>query len=303
MDRAVIRSAGQRAETALAAAGITITEAATLAQLRQVREVFDTVWQADPTNPAATVELLSAYVHTGQFVVLAADAAGGPDGEVVAASMGFLCRPVGRGLHSNVTGVLPAALGRSVGTAVKWYQRAWSLRQGLDLVTWTYDPLIRRNAWLNLGKLGALPVAYWPNCYGAMADGRNSGDESDRLYVHWELAGPRVVAAAAGQAVVPELAALHRNGFRELVRSGPGEEPVVAAGDAAAPGALVQVPRDIEAIRAADPALARAWRLAVRAALLPAVEAGWAVTGFTPDGWYVLQAPGGYPDATSGGAA
>jgi predicted GNAT superfamily acetyltransferase len=299
----VVVAARRQADEAAATAGIRLVEARTPEQMRQVRALFDDVWQADPTNPAVTVELLLAYAHTGQYVVLAHDLAHlGPaaGAEVpVAASVGFLGAPVGRALHSNITGVRPAGLGRSLGWAVKLHQRAWALAAGLDLVTWTYDPLIRRNAWFNLGKLAARPVAYEVDFYGPMLDARNGGDESDRLYVRWSLDHPAVLAAAAGAAPSLDVDALRSSGFRELVAAdadggGPRRPAGAGVGTGAegrdgAPGLLVQVPADIEALREQRPDLALRWRHAVREAMQPAIAAGWVVTGFSRDGWYVLE--------------
>ncbi len=273
-------------------------EAVSVAEMAAVRRVFDQVWRADPTNPAATVEVLRAYAHTGQYVVLALD---GDDGEVLAASVGFLAAPIGRALHSNITGVLPAGLGRSLGFALKLHQRAWALERGLDLITWTFDPLIRRNAWFNLAKLAARPVGYLENFYGAMGDGLNGGDESDRLYTHWQLDDAAVALAAAATPHVFEVNLLRRNGFAVSLEVAPdGRSPAAGPGDdrtgddrsgVGAAGLLVQVPPDIEALRRTDPVLAAAWRAAVRDRLGGAMAAGLEVVGVGRDGWYVLQRP------------
>ena len=288
------------AERGAQAAGVVVREVSSVADLSAVRQVFDTVWNADPANPAATVELLRAYAHTGQYVVLAQDAG---SGELLAASVAFLGAPIGRALHSNITGVLPAGLGRSLGFAIKLHQRAWALGRGLDLVTWTFDPLIRRNAWFNLAKLGARPVEYLDEFYGPMDDAINAGDASDRLYVSWPLDDPRVAAAAAGQAQVVDVDALRRKGSRVLLSIGEGGlAPVVGdaavASEAGPQTALVQVPPDIEALRGQDPALASAWRSAVRQTLGGAMRAGWQVSGFGRDGWYVLEPP--HPEQATG---
>ena len=98
------------ADRAAAEAGIVVREVHDLADLAAVRRLFDTIWAADPTNPAATVELLRAYSHTGQYVVVAEDLAR-PGRPLVAASMGFLAAPAGQALHSNVTRALPTGRG------------------------------------------------------------------------------------------------------------------------------------------------------------------------------------------------
>jgi len=295
---AVLEAARQAAIEAARAAQISLHEVHALADLAAVRRVFDTLWSADPTNPAVTVELLRAYVHTGQYVVLATDLteSGRP---VVAASVGFLAAPAGAAVHSNVTGVLPPGRGRSLGFAIKLHQRAWAIERGLTEVTWTFDPLIRRNAWFNLSKLGAGAREYLVDFYGPMADGINAGDSSDRLYVSWPLATAEVVEACAGRAAPIDVGVLREQGAAVLLSvAEDGRSPSAVAAPPArgvGPGtdtALAQVPADIEALRQEDPALGRAWREALRRVLGPALASGWSITGFGRDGWYVLHREG-----------
>jgi predicted GNAT superfamily acetyltransferase len=291
---ATLDAARRVAEEAANAAQISLHEVHALADLAAVRRVFDTLWSADRTNPAVTVELLRAYVHTGQYVVLATDVTE-PGRPVVAASVGFLAAPPGVAVHSNVTGVLPSGRGRSLGFAIKLHQRAWALERGLSEVTWTFDPLIRRNAWFNLTKLGASVREYLVDFYGPMADGVNAGDASDRLYLTWPLSGEQVVGACAGRAEAPDSAALREAGAAVLLSvADDGRSPSTVATTPPARGAgpdvaLAQVPADIEALRLEDPAAARAWRVALRRVLGPALASEWAVTGFSRDGYYVLH--------------
>ena len=65
-------------------------------------------------------------------------------------------------------------------------------------MTWTFDPLVRRNAYFNTVKLAARPVEYLVDFYGEMTDEINAGQGSDRLLVEWPLLAPEVVSAAAG---------------------------------------------------------------------------------------------------------
>jgi predicted GNAT superfamily acetyltransferase len=276
-------------DRAAAAAGIAVREVHDLADLVAVRRLFDTIWSADPTNPAATVELLRAYTHTGQYVVIADDLTR-PGRPPVAASMGFLAAPAGQALHSNVTGVLPSGRGRSLGFALKVHQRAWALERGLSEITWTFDPLIRRNAWFNLAKLGAGVIEYLENFYGSMADGLNAGDESDRLYLTWQLTEPRVAAAAEGTGCPVDLGSLRAAGAQTVLTVGPDGGPVRASSASSkAQVILAQIPEDIEGLRRSDPAIARAWRTALREVLGGALADGGRVTGIGRDGVYVVE--------------
>ncbi|HEY6796353.1 MAG TPA: hypothetical protein VI248_16880 [Kineosporiaceae bacterium] len=279
------------AERAAARAGVVVREVAELPDLVAIRRLIDTLWSAAPTNPSVTAELLRAYAHTGQYVVVADDLTR-PGRPMVAASVGFLAAPPGVALHSHVTGVLPEGRGRSLGLALKAHQRAWALRSGLRQVTWTFDPLIRRNAWFNLAKLAARPRRYLVDFYGPMADAINAGDASDRLYLTWPLHDPRVARALAGEPLVLDVAAERAAGAVVVLAPRPGDPsgapeltwpPPPGVGTV-----LAQVPPDHETLRHTQPALARAWREALRTVLAGALTAGWVVRGVGRDGWYVL---------------
>ncbi|WP_240973373.1 hypothetical protein [Nonomuraea composti] len=158
-------------EQAAARAGVVIRELRKLGEFKQVYRLFDEIWHPEPANAPVTVELMAGFAHTGNYVAgaFAGDA-------MVGASVGFLAAE--RSLHSHVTG---AVIGKGVGYALKLHQRAWCQERGLERITWTFDPLVRRNASFNLVKLGARPEAYLTEFYGAMADAINEGDASDRL--------------------------------------------------------------------------------------------------------------------------
>lgn len=214
--------------------------------------------------------------HTGNYVA----GAWGAEGELVGASVGFLAAD--GTLHSHVTGVAHDAQGRGIGVALKQHQRAWAADRGLAAVTWTFDPLLRRNARFNLIKLGAVGVAYEPNFYGSMADGVNAGDESDRLFVRWDVG-----TATAGEE--PDVDELRSGGA--TVALAPDDQGRPVLGEVLERGCLCWVPADVASLRSSDPALALAWRRALRQTLGAAVCAGTEVTAMTRSGWYVLRRP------------
>ena len=120
----------------------------------------------DPKAPAA---LLRALSHAGNFV-----AGAFAEGELVGVSIAFFGRE-GDDLHvhSHITGVDPRLQNRSLGFALKQFQRSWALEHGASSVRWTADPLVRRNLYFNLCKLGATVVDYHPDFYGPLLDGVN----------------------------------------------------------------------------------------------------------------------------------
>lgn len=250
------------AEAAAAKTGVTIRELHGITEFEQVFRLFDEIWQPEPTNVPVPVELMVGFAHSGSYV------AGAFEGDaLVGASVGFLAP--GRTLHSHVTGAL---IGRGIGTALKLHQRAWCLRRGLEKITWTFDPLVRRNARFNLAKLGARPENYLENFYGVMADAINEGDYSDRLVAVWRLTeepGPLPPG--------PYSRVLGADG--DVPRVTPAQGPVL----------LVGTPPDIEALRRHDPEAARAWRLAMRETLGGLMRAGGRVVGFSGEGDYVVS--------------
>jgi predicted GNAT superfamily acetyltransferase len=214
-------------------------------------ETFREIWAT--TAPVLAPELLVALAHSGGYV-----AAARVDGRMVGGSAGFLAVHHGApALHSHVTGLRAEARGAGVGRALKVHQRDWGRRRGLAWITWTFDPLVRRNAWFNLAVLGADVVDYLPNFYGTMTDGINDGDDSDRLLVAWDVE-------------------------RDL----PGH-PRDGAG-APSTATRIATPPDIVALRRTDPAAARRWRSDLRTSLGGALHAGGIVAGFTSRGEYVI---------------
>jgi predicted GNAT superfamily acetyltransferase len=270
------------ADRAARAAGVRIRPLTDLAEFAAVCRLYDGIWRPAPANPPVTAEWLRALGKAGNYV------AGAYDGDaLVGAGVGFFGPPAHRELHSHIAGVSAAALGRGVGFALKLHQRAWSLCRGVATVTWTYDPLVRRNAYFNLAKLAAVPTEYLPDFYGGMHDGINAGDESDRLLVRWALTAPHVERACAGQPCPADAAGERAAGAVAALDRGATGEPVRRP--AGTGTVLVAVPTDAEALRRADRDTARRWRGAVREVLGGLLADGAVVTGFDRAGFYVVR--------------
>jgi predicted GNAT superfamily acetyltransferase len=204
------------------------------------------------STPLVSVELLAAISHAGGYV-----AAAFVGDRMVGASVGFLARHRGASaLHSHVTGVVDSMRHAGVGRAIKFHQRDWAAERDIDWITWTFDPLVRRNAWFNIAVLGADVHSYLPDFYGTMTDAINAGDTSDRLYIAWRVSAPLPDRPRDGSDV-------HDAGF-------------------------VPTPEDVVAMRRTDPAAVAEWRRSTRDALGGALDAGRCVVGFTADGNYVI---------------
>lgn len=217
----------------------------------EVDALFRDVWGL-PT-PLITLELMTAIVHGGGYAAGAVDASGA----LVGASFGFLALHEHElALHSHITGVRAEVRHRGVGRALKLDQRAWAADAGIEWITWTFDPLVRRNAWFNIAVLGAEVHAYLPSFYGEMNDAINAGDESDRLLMAWHVPTPVPSTPRDGRSV---------------------RDPL-----------LVPTPPDIVEMRRSEPDAVRRWRTDTRTALTAALHAGRPVLGFTREGDYVI---------------
>jgi predicted GNAT superfamily acetyltransferase len=225
--------------------------------LASVNALFQQVWGT--TEPVVLVDLMRAVAYAGGYVAGAYDRS--PDGSqhLVGASFGFLADHAGeRALHSHVTGILPGVQHSGLGRALKDHQREWAVARGIPWISWTFDPLVRRNAWFNVEVLGAEVAEYVVDFYGSIRDSVNNGAASDRLVVAWRTGAP----SAAPEPPPP---------------SGTRRE--------------VATPDDIVVLRRTDPAAADDWRMRLRSELGKQLAAGARVVGFTRDGNYVLDVP------------
>jgi predicted GNAT superfamily acetyltransferase len=281
--------AEEAAARAAKAAGVVVRELASLAELNAMITLFDEIWQPGAGTTTVELDLVRALTKAGNYAAGAYDTA---SGELLGACLGFFGPPSRGELHSHITGVRPGRIGRSVGFALKVHQRAWCLRRDVRVIAWTYDPLIRRNAYFNLVKLGARPAEYLRNFYGVMEDAINGGTESDRLLVHWDLRAELAAEASAGRGRPASFAAERARGAVVALSPGTGGLPLADPGPAGGREPrtfLVGVPADIEAMRLSDPPMAAAWRTALRDVLSPLLASGARVTGFDRSGWYVVE--------------
>lgn len=261
------------ANAAAASAGVDVRELADPEATGLADALFAAIWH---TPTAVGSDLMLALAKAGNYV------AGAYTGDqLVGASIAFFTGDTPRALHSHIAGVSPHMQGRSVGFALKLHQRAWALRRGICRVEWTVDPLVRRNVFFNLAKLGADATDYVPNFYGEMTDGVNAQDESDRLVISWPLASARVVTASEGTPVLAD-----SSGSTPVLHPGHDGWPVrrEPTGDVL----CCAIPADITRIRATDRPLASAWRHALRDTLTDARRDGYRVAGVSREGDYVL---------------
>jgi predicted GNAT superfamily acetyltransferase len=262
---------------------LAVRELAGIEDLRELAELFAVVW-GRPGEPPINSDILKALAHSGNYV-----SGGYFDNKLVGGLVGWFggVPPHELHLHSHILGVRRGSDARGAGFELKQHQRRWCLARDVKVMEWTTDPLVRRNGYFNLTKLGAHAPEYLVNVYGEMSDDINAGEESDRLLVRWRLDAASVEAAAAAHAQEPRIDELLRDGAAVALSVGNSGEAVVTASSARV--LLCQVPEDIVALRRTDPPLARSWRMTQRKTFTDAMAAGYEVTSATRAGWYVLE--------------
>jgi predicted GNAT superfamily acetyltransferase len=277
----VLSQALEASNSAQESAGLQIKNMYDLGDLGRVSNLLSSIW-ATP-DPMVTAETMKAMTHAGNYVSGAFQ-----DDELVGGLIAFLgIEDDGEViLHSHILGVSPDTQSRNVGFTLKQHQRAWALERGIETMHWTFDPLVSRNAYFNISKLGARVSAYYPSFYGVMMDGFNAGDETDRVLVEWELSSNRAVSASIGSPrPETDLESLTKEGAVTILADRDGRPTLVEGkGDVL----VCRVPTDILRIREKDLHLALEWRKALRSTLGKALDDGYVVDRFSKAGAYVL---------------
>ena len=214
--------------------------------------VFNQTWKSK-NSTEITPNLMQAMVHSGAYLSGAFI-----DGVCVGASFAFPATNGGVHLHSHMTAVLSEFRNKGIGFRLKIDQWHWAKKNGYTAITWTFDPLISRNARLNITKLGSEVVGYFPNFYGHMTDDLNAGDETDRLMVSWKLTenSPNI----------------------NKLQSKPQKNEI-----------LIKIPDDILLIRKQNKQKSMKWRLHVRKQFLSLLKQDGQIIGFSPKNEYIVR--------------
>ena len=202
---------------------------------------------------------------------------------------------------SHMLAVRPGLRGSGLGTALKRHQRELLVGLDVGVCYWTYDPIVSKNAYLNLNHLLATVDRYVEDMYGETGSTLHRGLGTDRFVVRWELgrdapdpfdpsdpARGRLEARLAGHAGAP------------VANPGGRADAPLPAGVAV----RVAIPPDIHAVREADPGRAARWREGTRRAFLHYLEGGWRVLGYVrPPGGALAEPPGPRADGPDGADA
>lgn len=228
--------------------GLVLRELNGVEELKHAEWFQKEVWGKD--DPPDNSDIMLAIQHEGGLV-----AGAFKDGRMLGFLFGF---PSSQKhiQHSHRLAVHPDSRGLGLGLKLKWFQRDWCLKRNITLVRWTYDPLRRINAGLNITRLGGTAKTYYEDYYGEMA-GINAGVPSDRLLVDWDLSSTRVEALAKG--------------WKTVAPAAP-EAPVKVA-----------IPPDLDRLLSTDREKAVSERLRVRDELTTAFAERYRITGFDVD--------------------
>lgn len=260
-------------------------------EIRACEEIQFHTWQMPDYREVVPLHMLVSVSKGGGLLLGAFQG-----GELVGFVFGFPgLTEAGRLKHySHMLAVLPSRQGQGIGWQLKLAQRQVLLARGLDLVTWTYDPLEGRNAFLNLAKLGTVCRTYIRDLYGAMADGLNAGLPTDRFEVEWWIAGRWVAQRLEGEGGSPGAVGSVEANVTRPVRGG-FREPGRIDLSLDAPTIQVEIPADYQALKAGAPALALEWRQSARDVFETYFSAGYTaidfvsrVAGGTRRSYYVL---------------
>jgi predicted GNAT superfamily acetyltransferase len=270
-----------------------------LFEFEACEELQRRVWGYADIDVIPTNELVNIQKNGG--LVLGAFERGGGLVGFVFGFTGYRERKV---FHcSRMVAVLDEFRGRGVACRLKTAQAEEIMKRGIDLITWTVDPLEAANAALNFRKLGVVANEYEVNLYGQSTSFLHEGLDTDRLVVRWHTTSGRVTARLQGSYRTPAVA--------EILTE-PSTGVALAAGEHAGergeesdlrlaleltqPKILLAIPEDIQALKARNLQAARDWRRKSREAFIHYFRRGYAATGFLSDGkaekrrnFYILE--------------
>ena len=260
-------------------AGVTFRELHTQAEYSEGVEIQKETW-GTPFTEIVPASMLMISQKVGGITAGAFSADGRMQGFVYGLT-GIRDRQVAH--WSHMLAVRDSTRGSGLGQELKWYQRGLLLKRGVETMYWTFDPLVSRNAHLNLNRLGASIHAYVPDYYGADTDSElHSGLGTDRFIVIWHLRGPRTRRALAGRPTADygKFTTAPVVGSIVVPNIGPIPEERPLPREKAV---RIEVPSDIQAVKKSDPGIAWQWRAVTRRAFLHYLGEGYEVAGFYRD--------------------
>lgn len=242
------------------------------AEMRAAEELQKAVWGFADIDVVPLTQLVAAKAAGGIVI-------GAFDREVlVGFAYGFVGYEEARVTHhSHMLAVTPGYRSLNIGYLLKLAQRRKALEQGIDRMTWTFDPLQSVNAYFNFNKLGVISDRYFVDFYGQEAASFLHRNGTDRLWVTWLLSSRHVRERLDG--AVP---AVETGTVSVLVEVGKDHAPrrLVLQEGSSDELAVIEIPGDINDVEQNSKEIASRWREATRSAFTEAITAGYMITGF-----------------------
>lgn len=196
----------------------------------------------------------------------------GPDGTMLGVVYGVTGIRGGKRAHwSHMLAVRQRARNMGIGRRLKMAQKEALVEQGVTTMYWTFDPLVARNAHLNINLLGASVDEFVPDMYG-ISDSDLHRLGTDRFIAKWDLGGRHGAVAGAAHEADAE------SGRQPPVvgMPGGGADQVPLDLDAVE----VVIPSDIEAVEARSFDEAVGWRHSTRRVFQRLLDGPYEVSGF-----------------------
>lgn len=251
------------------AAALTIRPLASLSDYHACVALQDQVW-GPGYSEIVPASLLQVAQHVGGLAIGAFT----PGNELVGFVFGLTGVHDGEIVHwSHLLGVSESVRNAGVGRVLKEYQRAELARLGIAEMRWTFDPLVGKNAHLNLNRLGAHVVEYVRNMYGTTGSPLHA-KVTDRFVVACPTHGvPREPSASPlASTAAPILTPNPHPGDGLL--SDASEHPAAV---------WIEIPADIQQVVKRSPVEAESWRSATRKHFEWALASGYTITGLHRD--------------------
>jgi len=235
--------------------GIEIRELSTLLEFQRCVEIQKEVWGFDDPYDIVPLPLLMVSQRMGGVVL------GAFQGDRM---IGFVYSLPGvhHGLSaqwSHMLAVVPELRNSDIGYRLKMAQYAMSQKLGNAFLEWTFDPLESRNAYFNLNKLGCISKEYEINIYGETSSPLHGGMPTDRLIAHWQIPLPAKTILQWND--IPQAPALVTvsSAWKADLRL---VEAVIL--NSREPHLFLEIPVDIQRLRAESKEAALEWRLRTR---------------------------------------
>jgi len=255
---------------------MTIRPLHTIDEFRQVLALEKAIWGYEDSDDAVGIPVFVITVKRGGILL------GAFDGDRM---IGFVYSLAGlkHGTPmqwSHMLGVVAEYRATGIGRALKLEQRRIAVGMGLDLMEWTYDPLVAVNAHLNFNRLGVVVDDYVLNVYGDSSSPLHKGTPTDRFIAQWWMRSPHVVEWLGAEAVPSAPPCFDLPLVNTVSDDGTWLACTGVDLTCAADELVIAIPAGYNQMLEREPELGHDWRMASRQLFGRYLNGGYRVTGF-----------------------